>query len=77
MGKMMRALIRRWVDASPEVRQIIIGAGLAFDPLPECRYPNLERSDASAMMEDWRAVAGDLWWAIGRAEQERQRRVGR
>lgn len=76
MGKTVMTIYRRLAGLSPETRQVIIGAGLAFDPLPEGRYATFERSDARALAQDWAAVAGDLWWAIGRARQEHRRELG-
>lgn len=72
MGKTMMTIYQRLMHLSPEMRQVIIGAGLAFDPLPEAHYTTSERSDFRALEEDWTAVTDDLWGAIERTRQEYQ-----
>lgn len=74
MGKTARFLYEKLKALSPETRDIIAGAGLAFDPLPESRYQTAVRSDIQAMRADWDAVGADLWWAVERAETECGRR---
>lgn len=74
---MVKYLRKRFVALSPKAKQVIIGAGLAYDPIPAPRYKTFECSDAAAINSDWTAVAGDMWQAIGRAERYKKQRVGK
>ena len=44
----------------PKFRQILIGAGLAFDPLPTRRYSTFIESEQEALWDDWSIIAQDL-----------------
>lgn len=71
MGKAVRVIYRRLGSLSPETRQILLGAGLAFDPMPEHRYHTFERSDVAALKGDWRVVGEVMWGALDQAAKER------
>lgn len=70
MDKIMTKIHRRLARLRPETRHVIIGAGLAFDPLPERLYSTFERSDARALAQNWAVAADSLWWAVRQARQK-------
>jgi hypothetical protein len=76
MGKTMTTLYRRLTALGPEARQYVIGAGLAFNMLPTQVTRTFYRSDYEALRADWRKVAEGLWWAVDKAEQEKQLGAG-
>jgi len=71
MGRLMNRVYHALNAMSPEVRQIVTGAGMALDALPVRRYQTFITNDISALRSDWEKVAGDMWVAVGKAEQAR------
>ena len=51
---------KRFRSINPEFRQIIIGAGLAFDPYPVRRYSTFIESEREALWDDWSNIAQDM-----------------
>ena len=51
---------KRFRSINPEFRQVIIGAGLAFDPLPVRRNSTFIESEREALRDDWSNIARDM-----------------
>ena len=47
-----------------------LGAGSSLEIFPPPERIDCEQSDSEAFAEDWQAVAGDMWLAIGVQESE-------
>lgn len=72
MGNTIRRICRQIVNLGPAAQSYLIGASLAFDLFPQATAKTFERSDKRAIRSDWHAVGADMWYAVGRAEQEKR-----
>ena len=61
MIRIILSVGRRLTGLPAEARQMIMGAGLAFDPLPERRFVTFERNDGKALARDWESLSADMW----------------